>query len=218
MISCNLTPNQKNLLRWLVQETQDGKLEGEFTVTEWVFHEGMHIVGLERPFTFFVSDLEALEAEGLLWLRGDRGALTQKAYAAVSSDFADPIGPLPSQAGTVINNSGVIGVVTGAGSTIENVQATQTIVSNDLESFQAGIAEITNAITQSQEISAETRQVCLDLIRNLQNQEALLPEKRMGKAAATLILEKLGTCLAPTANATTILQHWGPQIAAFFHG
>ena len=98
-MSYNLTANQQELLRWIVQQVRDGNLSEEFTVT-WKFG-GVGFQGFksgEHP-EVTRGMLDALAADKMLidtpsYMEGAEVARTcvlrGKAYEAVDSDFAAP--------------------------------------------------------------------------------------------------------------------------------
>lgn len=91
----NLTPSQKDLLRWLVQQVNQGYLSEEFIIS-WLL-QGASISGYsgEEPLPEMKKGaIQALHAEGLLWrevLGNDlRCTLTGKAFEAVDNNFNAP--------------------------------------------------------------------------------------------------------------------------------
>lgn len=106
----NLTNNQKDLLRWLVQQVRDRKLNEEFDV-QWVIPDAVFIPGFSGAAgvnitNFTKGTLDALAAAELLlctihyssssgfmgginqYESGRRCMLLGKAYGAVDSDFS----------------------------------------------------------------------------------------------------------------------------------
>lgn len=92
-MSYSLTDNQKDIVRWLVQQVHASRLSEEFVVS-WT-NAGTLIVGYtgeERPNIITKAALSALEAAGMLVITPQKHslscALTGKAYEAVKNDFA----------------------------------------------------------------------------------------------------------------------------------
>jgi hypothetical protein len=109
----NLTDNQKDLVRWFVQQVHGGNLSEEFTIL-WLYHNRADIIDFDgNPPAITKGMLDALAAADLLLCTpgyktttstsGTRGVtsrqiedsrrctLTGKAYEAVESDFAAPL-------------------------------------------------------------------------------------------------------------------------------
>jgi hypothetical protein len=98
-MSLNLTSEQKNLIRWLVQQVEDGKLAQEFTVT-WRTAGPPLIAGFgDDTSQITKGKLEGLAdaqmiscvpeyADGSMVSIDWRCTLRQKAYDAVASDFS----------------------------------------------------------------------------------------------------------------------------------
>ena len=100
----NLTENQKNVLRWLVQQVRDGKLSEEFSVF-WDY-SGSTIPEYKRAIDDTMPDItegiiSALASSNLLFFTpelsgfnqreiGRRCTLLGKAYEAVDSNFSAP--------------------------------------------------------------------------------------------------------------------------------
>ena len=91
----NLTDSQKDLLRWFVQQVNQGHLSEEFIIS-WLLH-GPSISGYsgEEPLPEMKKGaIQALQVEGLLQcevLGNDRRcSLTGKAYEAVDNNFSVP--------------------------------------------------------------------------------------------------------------------------------
>jgi hypothetical protein len=103
----NLTPGQKNLLRWMVSEVRANDLDEEFTVI-WVL-TGQHCINGFRGDTANSPDitrsaLDALKREGLIDCAVNqkqksngtiietsrRCSVTGKGYEAIDTDFAAP--------------------------------------------------------------------------------------------------------------------------------
>jgi hypothetical protein len=107
----NLTPDQKNLLRWLVQQARNKNLPEEFTII-WVMHNRAHILGFKSGANADIPDftkgaLDALANAHLILCdisyettvsssgarkheRSRRCTLLGQAYEAVDSDFSAP--------------------------------------------------------------------------------------------------------------------------------
>lgn len=96
----NLTPSQKDLLKWLVARVRDEKMPEEFSFMWGQNGTFLHYEGLQ---TFLQKDgvtqgaLDALAANGLLHMRTSSEAfgmrdctLTGKAYEVVDTNFAAP--------------------------------------------------------------------------------------------------------------------------------
>ena len=97
----NLTDNQKEFLRWLVQQVRDEKLREEFYIT-WVSGGTVYMSGYKDRANIpkvTMGVLDALAANNLLLCtikyregreEGRRCVLTGKAYEAVDSNFNAP--------------------------------------------------------------------------------------------------------------------------------
>lgn len=107
----NLTTNQKDLLRWLVQQVRDKKLLEEFTIT-WITHEKAQIADYKGEANVDIPNLtkgalDALATSGLILCeiryratnshggysqeeRSRRCTLLGSAYEAVDTDFSAP--------------------------------------------------------------------------------------------------------------------------------
>ncbi|MGQ4647869.1 TIGR02391 family protein [Lyngbya aestuarii] len=89
----NLTPTQKDLLRWFVQQVNQGHLSEEFIISRLL--HGPSISGYSGTLPDMKKGaIQALHAEGLLQYEDlgnvDRCTLTGKAYEAVDNNFSAP--------------------------------------------------------------------------------------------------------------------------------
>lgn len=95
-MSINLTDNQKQLIKWLVEKLQEGKLTEEFLVygTSNGYRIAIRLEEEEKPPEITKSALIALARADLLiyeLIKSDsvRCALTGKAFTAVANDFQE---------------------------------------------------------------------------------------------------------------------------------
>ncbi|WP_223211148.1 hypothetical protein [Microcystis aeruginosa] len=191
-----LTENQKNLLRWIVQEVRAGHLKEDSiwyirTLTDysWVDYNGFD----SPPYVEFAT-FDILEEYGYIkWQQKSqhqyKGALTGKAYEAVDSNFAEPaissqkvyaknyynhVETMTENKGNV-NISGVQGNVSGIAAAGEN----QTMTGVALGQI-SGV--VTNSIGQLQSTNTPEATQLATLLEQLQsaikNESHLAPEDK----------------------------------------
>lgn len=91
----NLTDSQKEVIKWIVQQVQDGKLADEFVIHTWSDNSSVIYDNDDRhpeksPRITQGTIAALCDAQLFLHINGDEYALTQRAFEAVSTNFDAP--------------------------------------------------------------------------------------------------------------------------------